>query len=209
MDFTAENIEVFYLDGGHWGDAPPVGLLGDEYGLAVQFLNPGVVGWLTFNLKMTLPDSSVVEVTEDKYTDAVNETIFVDVKSLVTSLGDITGEYTVSGGGVTVGESGLIGTVSGTVPECDNGESRCFGGVRQTCVSGTWVSDPCPAGQYCESGACIDLPADCAVDSDCPTGYSCINGECVIVKAGFDWRKITGVGLLVLGAVAVAMGRKK
>ena len=46
---------------------------------------------------------------------------------------------------------------------------------------GTECNDhkPCPAGQACEDGKCVDKHADCSKDDDCPKDHECKDGKCV------------------------------
>ncbi len=45
---------------------------------------------------------------------------------------------------------------------------------------GTECNDrkPCPAGQTCEDGKCVNKDDDCQSDSDCPKGQVCKDGHC-------------------------------
>ena len=46
---------------------------------------------------------------------------------------------------------------------------------------GTECNDrkPCPAGQTCKDGKCVDKHADCSKDEDCPKDHECKDGKCV------------------------------
>lgn len=75
--------------------------------------------------------------------------------SSVTTASTSTTETSVTQG------PGSIGTSMGTVEPTTSGtcvapDERCDGADHQTCVNGTWVDDPCPAGTECLGvvGAC-------------------------------------------------------
>lgn len=59
---------------------------------------------------------------------------------------------------------------------CTAGERTCGPGTLFTCgVGGQWIGLPCPAGQPCVFGTCVE----CLNDAGCPAGSACEGSMCV------------------------------
>lgn len=93
----------------------------------------------------------------------------------------------------------------GVEPECNNTGTkpcptgRCVAGKcvgiscnatncppPKTCVNDICVGvecdngTPCPAGNICSNGHCVQIVPECSASKPCPSGKKCVNGKCVV-----------------------------
>lgn len=55
------------------------------------------------------------------------------------------------------------------------------------CVAGCDCQHPCPEGQHCEEGTCVENPPTTCPDVPCEAGYHCVDHECVPDVCGADF----------------------
>jgi hypothetical protein len=55
------------------------------------------------------------------------------------------------------------------------------------CVAGCDCQHPCPEGQHCDEGTCVENPPTTCPDVPCEEGYRCVDHECAPDVCGVDF----------------------